>query len=337
MAHKRKLQMTLKRAKRIKSNGDPYSGEVSLDSRKILQTATNTRTHTDECAKEHTEDSVDAESQRHTEDHSEDELGPSEGYKDDDDNYESGDDDSDDDSGENCAEHSNKDDEEQLAKKLDKRKGCPCPNAIEFNCLKTFSRPGRAKMHAIIYHRGKYPEEYAVLPQEKTYTRKRCPCPDALVFSCLKTFSRPGMAKRHVITCHKEKHSEEYAEILANSAEERKREKKRFPCPRAVEFNCPKTFASRGGAKVQVNKFHNSHIPCSCPIAVRFRCSKAFSSPELAKKHIESKHGGETFPCPGAKQPVCPRLFTTRHEARLHVKIYVSSQTKYVNGLKIAT
>lgn len=112
--------------------------------------------------------------------------------------------------------------------------------------------------------------------------------------------------------------------MLANSAEERKREKKRFPCRRAVEFNCPKTFASRGGAKVHVNKFHNSHRPYSCPMAVRFRRSKAFSSPELAKKHMESKHGGKTFPCPTAKQLVCPRLFTTRHEARLHVKKFTN-------------
>jgi hypothetical protein len=34
---------------------------------------------------------------------------------------------------------------------------------------------------------------------------------------------------------------------------------------------------------------------------------------------------------------VCPQPFTTRHEVRLHVKIHTSSQTKYVNGLKIAT
>jgi hypothetical protein len=174
------------------------------------------------------------------------------------------------------------------------------------------------------------------LPPEKQYERRQVPCPDAAEFNCSKTFSRRGRARRHAIIYHKENHIKEFTEILEKCAEEGKVEKERFPCPGAVEFNCLKTFATRGGAKAHANKYHSSRKPFPCPMAAELRCSKAFSNLERAKAHVDNKHGGKNFSCPRAKQLACPQLFSTAHEARHHAKIHTSSQPKYVNGLKIA-
>jgi len=80
--------------------------------------------------------------------------------------------------------------------------------------------------------------------------------------------------------------------VLEKCAEERKVEKERFPCPGAIEFNCLKTFATRGGAKAHANKYHCSRKPYPCPMAAELRCSKAFSNLEPAKAHVDNKHGG---------------------------------------------
>jgi hypothetical protein len=223
----------------------------------------------------------------------------------------------------------------------------PCPDAVEFNCLKNFRFPSSAKIHGIRNHRLKHIQEYKELHarannRHRRRTRKQGKkiklylCPDATEFKCTSTFYSWRSAYIHGITWYKAKHIYAYEGMRFSQYESRRRRRERdkiiksvkkdgVPSPGADEFNCAKTFTRPDSAKRHAKTSHKKEI-------------KDYTDTRPLREFAEER-SKETkrAPCPRAKQFACPQIFSTALEAKDPESIHTKLGSKDVQNSNIAT
>lgn len=89
-----------------------------------------------------------------------------------------------------------------------------------------------------------------------------------------------------------------------------------FPCLRAEEVGCPKTFSSKGNAEKHAKGAHDE-IRYPCPYAEEFDCDRTFSSKQNAEKHAREKHDEVKYAC---AVEGCDSVFTRKVSAEQHAK-----------------
>jgi hypothetical protein len=102
-----------------------------------------------------------------------------------------------------------------------------------------------------------------------------------------------------------------------------------FPCPRAKEVGCTKTFSTKGNAEKHAKSAHDE-IRHPCPRAKEVGCTMTFSTPDNAKRHAKRAHGdvNTRYPCPYAKDLNCDMTFSTPDNAKQHAMV-VHENAKY--------
>jgi hypothetical protein len=136
-----------------------------------------------------------------------------------------------------------------------------------------------------------------------------------------KNLHEARLGKEACKTSHK-KEIKDYTDTgsLREFAEERSKETKRAPCPRAAEVKCRRTFATQRSAESQGLNFHNHPNQYPCP-----------KFPAAVKKDKRK------VPCPRAKQFACPQIFSTVLEAKDHENIHTKLGSEDVQNSNIAT
>ncbi|CAG7970456.1 unnamed protein product [Penicillium nalgiovense] len=206
----------------------------------------------------------------------------------------------------------------------------PCPHAEEFNCEGTFPSARIARRHGRQAHKDN-PVEW--------------PCPLAQEFHCEQTFSTKYHASSHAEKVHKtpaklprplaeEKgcNSEFPGQQAANAnaanvhgndgPSSSQGESEGFPCPRAEELHCKKSFGSKSQARTHVESVHDG-VEWPCPLAEEKNCTLVFSTKANATEHTKThtnKRTRKAFPCPCAQEQKCRRRFSSPATARRHAR-----------------